>query len=396
VRSDDVITTDAQVAGVVRAAQEAGRMGLDTEFLRERTYRARLCLVQIATPHLIAIIDPLAEVELAPVAALVADPRVEVVVHAGRQDLDILHDRFGRTPRNVFDVQWAAGFAGYGASLPYGRLVESVVGAELEKGESYSDWCRRPLTRQQISYAADDVRYLLAIADRLRARLEDLGRTEWVAEEMAWLEAPSSYGMRPEEAWRKVSGRGALSSRQAAVLKELAGWREKAAAARDIPRNWLIKDPSLIEMARRQPDSIGALKAIRGVNAKEAERSGRALLAAIQAGQRAPATDGRAAAWPRPVLVRARMTAALADAVIRSRCERAGVATELVATRGEIESLLSEVYADRLDPGRHRLLRGWRQDLAGDSVLALARGEIAVRATDVPPYVEEVPVDGRG
>jgi ribonuclease D len=396
VNTSDVITSNGELAGVVEAVRAAQRMALDTEFLRERTFRARLCLVQVATPHLLAIIDPTVGVDLAPVAELVGEERIEVVVHAGRQDLDILFDLYDVVPCNVYDVQIAAGFAGYGASLPYGRLVESVVGMTLSKGESYTDWCRRPLTTQQVTYAADDVRYLLRSADRLRARLSELGRTAWVAEEMASLENPSTYGVRPEEAWRKVSGRGSLSGRQAAVLKELAGWRELTAARRDVPRNWLIKDPSLIEIARRQPESIAALKSIRGVPAKEAERSGNALLAAIRAGRRAPALDGRTPAWPRPAQARARMTAGLADALLRARCERAGVATELVATRAEIESLLSEFFAGRLDERRHRLLRGWRRQLAGESILALVEGTLALRATDVPPYVEEVPMHGRG
>jgi ribonuclease D len=386
----DVITTDPQVRELADGVRRAGRMALDTEFLRERTYRARLCLVQLATPSAVAIADPLAGVDLAPLCALLSDERIEVVVHAGRQDLDILFDVCGGVPRNIFDVQLAAGFVGLGASLPYARLVESLTGTVVTKGESYTDWCRRPLTAKQVTYAADDVRYLLAVADRLRTRLEELGRTEWVAEENAQLEDPASYGMRASEAWRRVAGRGSLSGRQTGVLKQLAEWREKTAARRDIPRNWLIKDPSLIEIARRQPTSVAALKSIRGVNSREAERSGAALLEAVRAGRDAPVTDGRAPAWPRPALTRARLTAGLADALVRSRCERANLATELVATRSEVETLLSEVFAGRLDEARHRLLRGWRREVAGDGVLALARGEIALRATQTAPYIEEV------
>jgi ribonuclease D len=391
-----VVTTDEELSKIVDAARDSGRFGLDTEFLRERTYRARLCLVQVATGDVIALIDPLAAVDLAPLAELVGESSIEVVVHAGRQDLDILYDLFGVTPCNVFDVQLAAGFAGYGSSLPYGRLVEATTGTALTKGESYTDWCRRPLTAAQLSYAADDVRFLLPVADRLADRVEHQGRTEWVAEEMAHFEDPQSYGVRPEDAWRRVSGRGTLSGRQTAVLRELAGWRERAAARRDLPRNWIIKDPSLIEIARRQPESISALKSIRGVNAKEAERSGRGLLDAIELGRRAPVSNGAGPVWPRDVVARARMTLGLADAVARARCERAGIAIELVVTRPEMESVLSEVFARRLEESRHRLLQGWRRELVGETVLALARGELALRTTNVPPYIEEVVVDGRG
>jgi ribonuclease D len=386
----EVVTTDRGVQELARAVHAGGRMGLDTEFLRERTYRARLCLVQVATRDRVALIDPLAGVDLTPLCELVADDAIAVVVHAGRQDLDILFDLCGAPPRNVFDVQLAAGFVGHGASLPYGRVVEAITGKVLAKGESYTDWCKRPLTPEQVAYAADDVRYLLPVADGLHERLESLGRTAWVAEEMEPLEDPATYGMRAEEAWRRIAGRGSLTARQMGVLKEVADWRERAAARRDIPRNWLMKDPSLIEIARRQPTSVAALKAIRGVNAKEAERSGGALLAAVRAGQGAPVGDGRAPGWPRPALTRARLTAGLADALVRSRSERAHLATELVATRTEIEALLSEVFADRLDESHHRVLRGWRRTVAGDAVLALARGKIALRATATEPYIEEV------
>ena len=391
-----VVTTNESLSKVVAAARSSGRLGLDTEFLRERTYRARLCLVQVATADVIALIDPLAGVDLSPVAALVGDASIEVVVHAGRQDLDILYDHFDVLPSNIFDVQLAAGFAAYGSSLPYGRLVEATTGTTLTKGESYTDWCRRPLTTAQLSYAADDVRFLLPVADRLADRLERLGRSEWVAEEMAQLQDPKSYGLRPEDAWRRVSGRGTLSGRQTAVLRELAGWRERAAAKRDLPRNWIIKDPSLIEIARRQPESIAALKSIRGVNAKEAERSGRALLDAIALGRRAPVTNGAGPGWPRDVVARARMTLGLADAVVRARCERVGIATELVVTRAEMESLLGEVFARALEESQHRVLQGWRRELVGETILALARGDLALRTTNVPPYIQEVVVDGRG
>jgi ribonuclease D len=358
--------------------------------MRERTYRARLCLVQVAAGDGIELVDPLGGGDLSGIAELIGDESVQVIVHAGKQDLEIFHEAFGVVPRNVFDVQLAAGFAGYGASLPYGRLVELLTGTLLVKGESYTDWCRRPLTEKQMSYAADDVRYLSAMCERLERELEALGRTGWVRDEMAPLEQAESYGVAPHEAWRKVAGRGALTPRQTAVLREVAAWRERTAARRDVPRGWLVKDPTLIEIARRQPSSTGALKSIRGLNAKEAERSGGEIMAAIERGRRADpiGLDGRAA--PRDVAARARVSVGLADAVLRARAERARVAPELVATRAELEAVLVDAFSDSGDPGRHRVLRGWRRELAGECLLALARGEVAVRVVDDPPYVEEV------
>ncbi|HVM33777.1 MAG TPA: ribonuclease D [Actinomycetota bacterium] len=384
-----LVTEQQELDEIILAARRAGSVALDTEFLREKTYRSRLCLVQIATDGDLVVVDPLARIDLGALAALVSDPGVEVLVHAGRQDFELFYERYGVAPRNVYDVQLAAGFAGLGASLPYGRLVEELAGATLQKGEAYTDWCRRPLTDAQLTYAANDVRYLHDIAAKLKARLDELGRGAWVAEEMLALEDETLYATDPAEAWRRVSGRGSLSSRQTSVLKELAGWREEAAARRDLPRGWIVKDPSLVEIARRAPKSTSELKAIRGLNAKEAERSGREILDAVERGRSSPAIASGPSP-PKSALMRARMLSGLCDAVLRARCERASVATEVVATRGELEALLADVFSERAREEDHRLLRGWRRDLAGGAILALAAGRMAVRVADAPPYIEEV------
>lgn len=385
------VTVDpAVVTGMVEEAYEAGSIGLDTEFLREKTYRARLCLVQVATRKDIYLFDPLdGRAPIEEVAKLVADPAIEVLLHAGRQDLEILYERFGASPCSIFDVQIAAGFAGLGASLPYGRLVESITKTTLTKGESYTDWCKRPLTESQLRYAADDVRYLHVIADRLKDELTRGDRLEWVRAEMSYLEEVSLYEVDLSEIWRKVSGRGSLSGKQLSVLRELARWREEQAIDRDIPRGWVVKDQTLIEIARKAPSSTGTLKNMRGMPPKEAERSGGAILGAVTRGvQSEPmATTDRPS---RTAQMRARTLAGLADAIVRSRCEAARIAPELVSTRGELESLLTDVFSGSVDEQRHRLLQDWRRDLAGDAVVALARGEIAVRSIDKPPYIEEV------
>jgi ribonuclease D len=388
-----LVSSDAGLRSALDGARGSGRLALDTEFLRERTYRSRLCLVQIATPESLSLIDPLANVDLAPLAELVADPSVEVVVHAGRQDFELFYERFGALPANVFDVQIAAGFVGHGASLPYARVVEIVLGRKLIKGESYSDWCRRPLTESQLRYAADDVAWLLEVADRLKRELLERERLEWAREEMKGLEDKGTYEVDPGESWRRVGGRGSLSSSKLAVLREVARWREETAMRRDLPRGWVVKDPTLIEIARRGPRDLAGLRAIRGLNPAEAGRSGAELLAAVAKGARSrpPEEPGSLPRWAQ---VRARMLSGLADAIVRARSERAQVATELVATRGELESLLADVVTGSLDEdgSKHRLLQGWRRELAGGAVLNLARGRIAVRASDRPPYIEEVPL----
>ena len=383
---------EADSSAVVQAAEEArsaGRFGMDTEFLREKTFRARLCLVQVATADSIYLFDPLAGLDLTPLAKLIADPDVQVVVHAGRQDFELFVERFGTVPANVFDIQIGAGFAGYGASLPYGRLVEETTGGKARKGEAYTDWCRRPLTAAQLTYAADDVRYLIPVADALEARLESLGRFDWIREEMSALERAETYSSDPTEAWKRVSGRGILTGRQTAVLKEVARWREEVADRRDTPRGWVVKDPTLIEIARRAPTDVAALKGIRGLNAKEAERSGRDILAAVKQGREAPPIPPPPGP-PRGAIARVRMVSGLADAIVRARCEAAEIASELVSTRSDLESLLAGVFSGTLEPERHRLLRGWRRELVGQALVDLAAGRIAVRVVDRPPYVEEV------
>ncbi|MDP9068649.1 MAG: ribonuclease D [Actinomycetota bacterium] len=392
-RPGPLVTTDEELRHALDAVRAAGTMALDTEFMREKTYRARLCLVQVAALDHIFLLDPLSGLDLSELASLVADPEIEVLVHAGKQDLEIFYDAYGCIPTRVFDVQVAAAFAGYGSSLPYGRLVESVLGLPLEKGESYTDWCQRPLTQAQLRYAADDVRYLDGVAERLKAKLFELDRLAWVEEELTDLERPDGYGIDPESIWKKVTGRGTLRGDQAAVLRELAVWREEAAARRDLPRGWVLKDQTLIELARRTPTSISALRSIRGLNPKEVDRSGDQILAAIDRGRKAPKVEMEKAP-SRSIQLRARMIAGLADALVRARCERASIATEVVMTRSELEALLAALLGGRVANGDHRLLQGWRKELAGDAVVGLVRGRMGLRVVDSPPYVQEVELDG--
>ena len=200
-----LITTSDELKRAAESAREAGVVAIDTEFMREKTYRAQLCLLQLASPNDLWLVDPLVEVDLAPLGDLLIEPDVEVICHAGRQDFEILSDQLAVIPSRVFDVQIAAAFAGFGGSLPYGRLVENVISQKLHKGESYTDWCRIPLSRSQLSYAADDVRYLIPVAQRLKGKLEQLGRLEWAIEEMREMESPALYANDPREAWRSFA-----------------------------------------------------------------------------------------------------------------------------------------------------------------------------------------------
>jgi ribonuclease D len=380
------ITTGATLGPLLDQARAEGTCAVDTEFVWERTYAPALCLVQLATAEQLAVIDPPAGAPLDPVAELMADPAVEKVMHAPSGDLAAFVLHHDVRPRNIFDTQVAAGFAGYGGSPSLERLLDQAVGVRLRHDEGFTDWSRRPLTPTQIEYAADDVRYLLAAARALRKRLAGQGREAWVDEEMAQRYGDGATLVQdPELAWRRVSGRGRLRGEQIAALAAAAAWREREARRRDLPASWLIKDATLIEIARRRPRTPRDAESIRGLQLRKgAQLDG--LLAAVAAAGPPPsgATEGD---LPGEVRRRVRVVLPLASAVLQARCAEAGVASELVATRAELEALIAgqAMGAD----GGHPLLSGWRRELAGESLLALLRGEIALRVLPRAPHVAE-------
>jgi ribonuclease D len=380
------ITTGSALGPLLDQARAEGTCAVDTEFVWERTYAPALCLVQLATAERLAVIDPLAGAPVDPVAELMADPAVEKVMHAPSGDLAAFVLHHDVRPRNVFDTQVAAGFAGYGGSPSLERLLDQAVGVRLQHDEGFTDWSRRPLTPTQIEYAADDVRYLLDAARALRVRLAGQGREAWVAEEMAQRYGDGAKLVQdPELAWRRVSGRGRLRGEQIAALAATAAWREREARRRDLPASWLIKDATLIEIARRRPRTPRDAEAIRGLQLRKGAQLDGLLAAVAAAGPPPPgASEGD---LPGEVRRRVRVVLPLASAVLQARCAEAGVASELVATRAELEALIAgqAMGAD----GGHPLLSGWRRELAGESLLALLRGEIALRVLPRAPHVAE-------
>jgi ribonuclease D len=380
------ITTGAALGPLLDQARAEGTCAVDTEFVWERTYAPALCLVQLATAERLAVIDPLAGAPLDPVAELMADSAVEKVMHAPSGDLAAFVLHHDVRPRNVFDTQVAAGFAGYGGSPSLERLLDQAVGVRLRHDEGFTDWSRRPLTPTQIEYAADDVRYLLDAARALRKRLAGQGREAWVEEEMAQRYGDGAKLVQdPELAWRRVSGRGRLRGEQIAALAAAAAWREREARRRDLPASWLIKDATLIEIARRRPRTPRDAESIRGLQLRKGAQLDGLLAAVAAAGP--PPSGASEGDLPGEVRRRVRVVLPLASAVLQARCAEAGVASELVATRAELESLIAgqAMGAD----GDHPLLSGWRRELAGESLLALLRGEIALRVLPRAPHVAE-------
>lgn len=374
---------------MVAAAHEHGRIALDFEFLWERTYAPIACLAQVAIDGRVHLIDPIEGAPLGPLAALVADPDVDVVMHAPSSDLTLLGMQFDTRPASILDVQLAAGFVGIGAGQGLGVLLERGLKVKLDKGEQYTDWSRRPLSERQLAYAAADVAHLVALADELLARAERLGRTDWIAEEMARRYGPRSRWVPdPDEVWRRVKGQGKLSPSDRAVLRELAGWREREAARRDRPTAWIVPDRTLLEIARRRPKTISQLSAERGLPERMRQSDLEGILAAVQAGASAPPIHLPAA--PPPEL-QARMDTLgpLGQILVTARAADADVAPSLVATRDEIENYLWGQVGAR-DASDSPLASGWRHEIAGRPLTDLAAGRIALAPAATRPFLREI------
>ena len=359
------------VAAIADRARAAGRLGLDTEFLPEGRYRPLLCLVQVVVGDDVWVLDPLAGFDPAPLAGVLADPAVELVLHAGRQDIAILRREWGTGVVNVFDTQIAAGFAGFSAQAGYNGLLHDVLKVRLPKTASFTRWDARPLTDEQLRYARGDVEHLLPLADDIRRRLEPSGRLEWAQEECRVI-ALASDERDPEEVWRRLPRVNGLDARSRAVARELAAWRERTAERENRPVGAVVRDPTVVELAKRTPASRKELAQIRGVNPDVVRRRGDDMLAAIERGRAAEPLQldeaERHATEPQdgPVI-------ALTEALVRVRAQQAGLAYELIAARADLAPIVAAARRGEREPDV-RTLRGWRRELVGDELLELLAG----------------------
>lgn len=290
----DYIDTPEALAALGAALAGSPWIALDTEFVRERTYYPQLALIQVADHRRVTCIDPLALESLEPLLAVLYDPEVTKVLHSARQDLEIFFHLRQAPPCPVFDTQRAAALLGQGEHIGYADLVKQLLGVELDKSQTRTDWHRRPLDPAQLAYAADDVRYLREVYQHQRAALEAAGLLERLAADCASLCDPRHYCLRPEDAWRRVKGHRQLRGVQLAVLRALAAWREEQAVATDRPRRWIVGDDVLLTLARRLPEDRPRLRAVPGLAAATLKRYGDTLLELIAAARREPAED-----WPR-------------------------------------------------------------------------------------------------
>ena len=269
----------------------SGAFSLDTEFVRERTFFIQLGIIQVASGEIEAVLDPLAISSLEPLYELITDASVEKIVHAGEQDFAALYERGNIIPKNVFDTQIASALVGYGDQISYAKLVAKVTGVQLQKLETLTDWTARPLTQAQIDYSLEDVRYLAQIHEHLGLRLAELGRAGWEREECQRLEDAETYCLPPPREYYRRLKTGGLGGSALGVLREVAAFREEAARSRDLPRGWVMRDQALIEIARRKPHSLRALRQIRSLRPQQISKDGDAILAAVSEGEQGPVEE---------------------------------------------------------------------------------------------------------
>jgi ribonuclease D len=372
------MTAVPEIAALARAD---GRLGIDTEFMGEGRYRTLLCLVQIAVPgpdgeNRIEILDPLDErLDPAELAPVLADPAIEVVVHAGRQDIALLRRWLGTDVRNIFDTQIAAGFGGLPAQASYESLLGEVLGVRLAKTASYTRWDARPLSPEQTGYAREDVVHLLELAASLQQRLDATGRLQWAREECRALESVSD-DRDPDTIFLRLPRVRSLRPEALAVARELVEWREDTARAQNRPVSSVLADAALVEVAKRKPASVRELEQIRGVHPSGLRRHGRDLLEAVQRGRSRPRPmlddNGRRGVSPDgddAALV------ALSESLVRSRARTAGLAYELVAARADLQAIISAWRQGGEEAGV-RTLQGWRRELVGEELLDLLAGRL--------------------
>ncbi len=369
------IDTPEALAELCAELRREDWLALDTEFLREQSYRPRLCLLQVANSHVIACIDPLA-LDIEPLLDVLYEPGITKVLHAAGQDLEIFTTLRGAPPTTIFDTQIAATVLGQGEQVGYGALVQTVLGLQLEKTQARTDWCRRPLNEEQLNYAADDVRHLREVYHAQRRQLDELGRAGWLAEDFAELADPARYTVEPDKAWRKVKGASRLKPAQLVVLQRLAAWREQRAVQLDKPRRWIIKDDPLLDLARQQPKNLDKMSHIRGLDAGLIKRSGGELLELMEKARAIPREQ-----WP-ALPKGPRLSAAqeplvdLGMALLRERCREQNISPGAVASRKDIEALLHG------DDDELPLLHGWRRAVAGEALQRLFAGELSLAVRD--------------
>lgn len=367
-----LITDAAELAELCIRLKSEPYITIDTEFLRDKTYWPQLCLVQVAGAKEAVAIDPLVGMDLAPLAALLADPDVVKIFHAARQDVEIFYQLTGTIPYPLFDTQVAAMVCGFGDSVGYETLAGKLAGAKIDKSLRFTDWSNRPLSDKQLHYAISDVTHLRVVYEKLSARLAKSGRSSWLEEEMAILTDPNTYRLSPDEAWQRLKPRS-NSPKFLNVLRELASWREAEAQRRNVPRNRILRDEALLEVAALLPQSIADLGRSRSVGKSVAEGAlGMVMIEVVARGLARPASDAPILAERLEVPQGRGPLIELLKVLLKLKSESNDVAQKLIANVTDLEAIACSDQADV------PALKGWRLEVFGDDALALKQGRLAL------------------
>lgn len=370
-----LIADTATLAAFCDRLAEAPFVTIDTEFLRDKTYWPILCLVQLAGPTEAAAIDALAEgLDLKPLFDLLQNPNVTKVFHAARQDVEIFVRMTGKVPNPIVDTQVVAMVCGFGDSASYETLASKLAGARIDKSSRFTDWSHRPLTEKQLAYALSDVTYLRTVYEKLHQKVEKSGRGHWVADEIDILTDPNTYRVDPENAWIRLKARSD-KPRFLAVLKEVAAWREREAQARDLPRNRVVKDETILEIAAHPPKDAEALGRCRGLSRGFADgKMGDGILAAVKRGLEMPESEAPRLAAKADIPQGLGPIIELLRVLLKLRCDEHEVAQKLIGNAGDLESLAADDDADI------PALKGWRREIFGEEALKLKHGKLALTA----------------
>ena len=355
----------------VEQAKGAHVLAIDTEFLREKTYYATLCLLQLNADGAVAVVDPFA-VDIKGLADLLTDEATMKLFHAGRQDIEIILHEIGVVPKPIFDTQVAAALIGQTQQVGYGPLVHAVCGVKIAKADSFTDWSQRPLTDSQIQYAAEDVIYLPDMYRKMSDTLRKKGRFDWLKDDFEELSNPSVYLIDERERYKKLKHVSQLTRRQMAAAREMTAWREMQAQARNVPRKWVLTDEQIVEACKREPRRIDDLYMVRGMREKLPVRDARVVIDLVRS-----ALDASPETWPEPdrcgksepnVDVQVDMM----TAIVRLRARQNDIAFQTLASHSDLQNIARGHY-DEVE-----LLRGWRRDMVGNELVAFMNGEITL------------------
>ncbi|MBE0437716.1 MAG: ribonuclease D [Methylomicrobium sp.] len=362
------IDTPQKLDELCRQITKEPWLALDTEFLREKTYYPKFCLLQIATPEWVACVDPIALDDLGALFEVIYNPKIIKVFHSCRQDLEIFYQLTGKIPQPIFDTQIAAPLLGYQENPGYAMLVSSFLNINLSKAHTRTDWTVRPLSQAQLQYAADDVIYLCQIYQTMLKKLAELNRLDWLESDFAMLNDPELYDISPKNAWLKIRGKNKLTGKQLSIVQTLAEWREQTAQKEDRPRNWLLRDDMMFELAKQQPGTVEEMLKVHNINERMVNKHGKVLCQLInEAKQRPPIPLNENGRSPK----KTQQQEAILDiltALVRIRADENSLNPAILADRKALELLLFE------DP-ESLLLKGWRHAMAGRELLGLLKGE---------------------